>query len=452
MLIQRIGLWAAVPAIALAAACARGDAEPRAGDFADADTVAQDTAAAEPPQAQAPRDKAPPIIRGLYLNAYAAGSRTRLPRLLEMAASTEINAFVIDVKDERGIRYPTEIELASELAQSGEVTIRNLSALADTLRAHGIWSIARIVVFKDPILANARPEWSVRQPNGQPWRDRAGNLWVSPWDDRVWDYNISIAEEVARAGFDEIQFDYVRFGEQFRGLPAQVHPRAQGARTDAIAAFLNEAKRRLHPLGAVVAADVFGLSPNEGRDVGIGQQWETLGAIADHLLPMMYPSHYYSTHLPNVPTPDLMPYETVFKSLGMARIRNDALAEVSVRPARVVTWLQAFTATWLRSHQPYGPQQIREQKRAVYAVGYDDWILWHPGSRYEHIIEGLEPTTESRKAASYTPPDDVAARVRQFERQGMDEARERAAEQARGQTVDREAAAAARTGEEEPDG
>jgi hypothetical protein len=445
---ERIGRWAVVPALALAAACGRGDAAAEAG-VATADTLPQQDTV---PAAVAPRDKAPPIIRGLYLNAYAAGSRTRLPRLLEMAAQTEINAFVVDVKDERGIRYRSEIELAAELAQTGEVTIRDLSALADTLRAHGIWSIARIVVFKDPILAKARTEWGIRQPNGQPWRDREGNLWVSAWDDRVWDYNISIAEEVARAGFDEIQFDYVRFAEQYRQLPAQVHPRAQGTRTDAIAAFLNAARARLHPLGVTVTADVFGLSPNDPGDVGIGQQWETLGAIADHILPMVYPSHYFSTHLPGVPTPDLMPYETVYKSLGMARLRNDALEEVGVRPARVVTWLQAFSATWLgRRHQPYGPQQIREQTQAVYDVGYDDWILWHPGSRYEHVLEGLAPTLESRKAASYTPPEDVATVVRRFERQGVAEARERAAEQARGQTVDAEAAAAARAGEPEPE-
>jgi hypothetical protein len=115
---------------------------------------------------EAIRAKAPAVIRGLYINAYAAGSRTRLPKLLAMADQTEINAFVIDVKDELGIRYQTSLEFPKQLAQPGEVAIRNLPALMDTLKAHRIWTIARIVVFKDPILSKAKPEWSVQRPGG----------------------------------------------------------------------------------------------------------------------------------------------------------------------------------------------------------------------------------------------------------------------------------------------
>ena len=446
-------LWLAA-GLALGA-CGGGQDETEVASADTAAAAAPDTAAvaaaAEPAVARTPRDAAPAIIRGLYLNAYAAGSRTRLPQWIAVADSTEINAFVIDVKDEKGIRYRTEIPLAAELAQDGEVMIRDLKALTDTLRAHGIYAIARIVVFKDPILAQARPDWSVRNPGGGLWTDRAGNRWVSPWDDRVWDYNLAIAEEVARAGFHEIQFDYVRFAEPYRSLPTQVHPRAKGDRTDAIAAFLLEARRRLHPLGVTVTADVFGLSPNDPRDVNIGQQWETLSATADHILPMMYPSHYLPTHLPGVPRPDLMPYETVFKSAGMARLRTDRLREAGVRPARVIPWLQAFSAPWLGSnHQKYGGEQIRQQKQAVYDVGYEDWVLWHPGSLYTPFVDGLERgEAQPRAKPEYAPPPEVLRAVDLFERQGVAEARERAAEQARGDVTDPEAARAARTGEPE---
>ena len=119
-----------------------------------------------------------------------------------------------------------------------ENTLRNLKAFVDTLHAHQIYAVARVVVFKDPVLSKAKPDWSIRQPNGSLWVDKAGNTWVSSWDKEVWDYNLDISEEVARAGFDEIQFDYVRFPEPYKSLPAQVHPEAQGDRTDAIAAFL----------------------------------------------------------------------------------------------------------------------------------------------------------------------------------------------------------------------
>lgn len=447
----------AAPAAALAFLTACGGGEP-AAEAADArQTVAvvtpADSAATAPapaPEPASPREEAPEQIRGIYLNAYAAGSPNRLPKLIGIADSTEINTFVVDVKDERGIHYRgSQVALANELAQDGELTLRNLKAFADTLRAHDIYSIARIVVFKDPILSKAKPDWSVQKPGGGLWEDKAGNTWVSPWDERVWDYNIGIAEEAAKAGFDEIQFDYVRFAEPYKSLPNQVHPRAEGDRTDAIAAFLNEAKRRLHPLGVTVTADVFGLTPNDPTDVNIGQQWETISATADHILPMMYPSHYLPTHLPGVPTPNKMPYETVYKSAGMAKLRNDRLREAGVEPARIIPWLQAFNAPWVNKNFPYGPEQARAQIRAVYDAGLNDWVFWHAGSKYEPVADAFERTAEPR-AKEYTPPADVLRVVDRFEER-IREARTNAAEQARGRTADAAAAAAAKTGQEEPE-
>ena len=439
-----MGIGLVLGALALAA-CGGSDPEAQANSTADSAQVADSSTGAVAQPIAAPVSRAPAQIRGIYLNAYAAGSRDRRTALIAIADSTEINAFVVDVKDEKGAHYTTEVPLARELQQEGENTLRNLKTLADSLEAHGIYAIARIVLFKDPILSKAKPEWSIKKPDGSLWVDKAGNTWVSAWDEDVWDYNLDIAEEVARAGFDEIQFDYVRFPEPYASLPAQVHPEAKGDRTDAIAAFLNEAKRRLHPLGVIVAADVFGLSPNDPRDVNIGQQWETISATADHILPMMYPSHYLPTHLPGVRTPDLMPYETLYKSAGMARIRNDELREAGAKPARVIPWLQAFTATWLSSHLEYGPEQIREQTRGTYDVGFDDWILWNPSSRYAHLVPAFERETQSRAKTDYAPPADIVNVLRLFESRGISEAREKAAQQARGDTTDPAAAQAART-------
>jgi hypothetical protein len=387
------------------------------------DTAAADTAA-EPSDDPigAGSSRAPAAIRGIYLNAYAAGSTNRMATLLALADSTEINTFVIDVKDERGIRYRSQNELAMQLAQPGEVTIRDLSALAARLKERSIWSIARIVLFKDPILSEAKPEWSIRAPDGAPWVDREGHTWVSAWDPAVWDYNLDIAEEVARAGFDEIQFDYVRFPEAFRSLPEQVHPKAQGSRSDAIAAFLVEARRRLRPLDVVVAADVFGLSPNDPRDVAIGQQWETVLAHADHVLPMVYPSHYFPTHLKNVPRPNRMPYETVFTSLGLGMIRWQRLRDDGATPGRVIPWLQAFNAPWVDRDYPYGPEQADAQIRAVYDVGLDDWIFWHPGSRYEQIAAAFARETATRRR-EFSPSADFIAQADLLDRQGAAAAR-----------------------------
>ena len=443
------GAWAMAALTLALGACGGQDPEAQAAAGSDSAAAAGDSVAGAPATVAAPTNEAPAQIRGLYINAYAAGSKTRLPKLIAMADSTEINTFVVDVKSERGVHYNTSVPLAKELQQQGENTLRDLKAFVDTLHAHDIYTMARIVIFKDPILSKAKPEWSIRRADGSLWVDKAGNTWVSAWDSDVWDYNLDIAEEAAKAGFDEIQFDYVRFPEPYASLPPQVHPEAKGDRTDAIAAFLNEAKKRIHPLGAVVAADVFGLSPNDPQDVNIGQQWETIAATADHVLPMMYPSHYLPVHLPGVSKPDLMPYETLYKSAGMARIRNDRLSEAGVRPARVIPWLQAFTATWLGNHLDYGPQQLRDQKRGVYDVGFDDWVLWHPGSKYEPILAGLDREAQSHAKSSYTPPPEVLSVVELFEKQGVRTARDKAAAQARGDTSDPTAAQAAKTGKAE---
>lgn len=371
-----------------------------------------------------PRVESPEVIRGLYLNAYAAGSSSRLRNLIDIADRTEINTFVIDVKDENGVHYPSEIPLARQLTASGTPAIRNLHALLDSLGGHGIYRIARIVVFNDQALAGARPAWTIRQEDGSVWRDRSGNSWVSPWDPEVWEYNLAIAEEVARAGFDEIQFDYIRFPEQFRSLPPQIHPHADGDRTEAIVRFLVMARERLHPLGVRVAADVFGLSPNTYDDVGIGQQWERLAAVVDHILPMMYPSHYYSTHLPNVANPHAMPYETILTAAGLARIRNDRMREAGLAPGRVITWLQAFQAPWLRDGVDYGPAEIRSQKQGLYDVGLEDWILWHPGSQYGPFVEGLDNEARPMSRAGFTPPAHLVNLADRWEELGVRASRE----------------------------
>jgi hypothetical protein len=223
-----------------------------------------------------------------------------------------------------------------------------------------------------------------------------------------------------------VQFDYVRFPEAYRSLPTQVFPTAVGSRSDAITGFLTEAGRRLRPLGAAVSADVFGLTMNDPQDVGIGQQWEQLSSTVDHVLPMVYPSHYFPTHLPGIQRPNRMPYETVFASVGEGVIRNRRLREAGVRPARIVPWLQAFTATWNDRAFRYGPDQARAQIQAVYDVGLEDWIFWNPGSRYDAVAGGFERVAAPR-AKPFTPPAQLVRQVDRLDRDGAAVARERVA-------------------------
>ncbi|HEX8243926.1 MAG TPA: putative glycoside hydrolase [Longimicrobium sp.] len=382
---------------------------------------AQGTAAPRRAAAR-PDDPAPPVIRGIYVSAYAAGDPVQRAKLLALTDATELNTWVVDVKDEDGVRYRSALPLAVEATHVRSIPIRDLRGLADTLRAHGIHAIARVVVFKDPRLSRARPDWSIRQPNGALWKDKVGNTWVNPWDRRVWEYDISIAEEAARAGFHEIQFDYVRFPEAYRSLPQQVFPTAVGKKADAITGFLTEAAARLHPLGALVTADVFGLTMNDPLDVGIGQQWERVSSTVDHVLPMVYPSHYFPTHLPGIRRPNRMPYETVFTSVGEGVIRNRRLEQAGVRPARIVPWLQAFTATWNDRGFRYGPAQVRAQTQALYDLGLEDWIFWNPSSNYDAVAAGFERTAVAR-AKPFTPPAHLVAQVDRFDREGVAAAR-----------------------------
>jgi len=372
-----------------------------------------------------PAGKAPKYIRGIYLNAYAAGSRARLPKLIAIADSTEINTFVIDVKDEKGVHYPTQLAEPRALSQPGEITITNLKTLVDTLHAHGIYTIGRLVVFKDPVLSKAKPEWSIKTSSGALWRDKAGNTWVSAWDPNGWEYNIKIAEEVLKSGFDEIQLDYVRFPEPFPSLPPQVHAHAAGDRTDAIVAFLNKAKPRVRAAGGVMAADVFGLSPNDPKDVNIGQQWERIINVADHVNPMVYPSHYLPTHLRGVPTPNKMPYETVFTSVGIGVLRTEELEKAGGHPARVIPWLQAFSAPWVNKNYPYGPEQAAAQIKGVYDTGLEDWIFWHPGAKYEQVMSAFAKTTEPA-ARKFAPSTAISETVKMLERQGLPAERKKA--------------------------
>ena len=418
-----------LPAVVLAISSCSGEA--RDSGSGQRTSPANDSVSTDSPphaptlsRSHAPAGRAPAILRGIYLNAYAAGSQKRLATLMAMADSTEINAFVVDVKDEKGMRYRSELPLQKEIG--GEITIRNLSALVDSMHAHDIWAIARIVVFKDPMLSAAKPDWSIRKADNTLWLDKQGNTWVSSWDPNVWEYNVAIAEEVLKAGFDEVQFDYVRFPEPFPSLPPQVHRNAKGDRTDAIVEFLKLAKPRVHALGGVLSADLFGLSPNDPKDVQIGQQWEPIIAVVDHVLPMTYPSHYLPTHLTGVPRPNTMPYETIVQSVGIGVVRTNRLRDGGAPVARLIPWLQGFSAPWVTKDFPYGPEQAKAQMRGVYDVGLEDWIFWHPGSKYELISAAFERTLE-RRAVRFEPSIELISQVDLVDRMGAKAARDKVA-------------------------
>jgi hypothetical protein len=334
-------------------------------------------------------DKEFPIVRALYVNRFAAQSSKRMRQLIQMADETEINALVIDMKDEFGLNYkPSNPQFARNAGTSG--TVRDLPALLDTLRAHKILPIARLVVFKDSVTARVHPEWTIRRQDGSVWRDKKGLAWVNPYHHELWDYNIGVGEELVKMGFGEVQFDYIRFPEPYKSLPPQVFPDNKGVpKPEVLAAFLKEANARFDKLGARTTADIFGLVTTVGGPLEVGQWWEKISPVVDVVLPMVYPSHYPHGDL-GLAVPNAEPHKVLYIALSRAKERDKKLGIAT--PEHVRPWLQAFTL----GKPPYGPAEIEAQKTGTYDAGYNGWVLWSPGSKYEPFLPALEKTLVPR--------------------------------------------------------
>jgi len=231
--------------LALAAVSSLGctAAAERTGNQPVVDGKAAGTVVADSAQA------APTAVRALYVNRWASQSRKRMAKLIAIADSTEINGLVIDMKDEFGLNYATKNpEFAKNAGTASKIS--NVTALLDTLKAHKILPIARIVVFKDSVTARVHSDWTIRRTDNSIWRDKKGIAWVNPYHRELWDYNIGVAEELVKLGFGEVQFDYIRFPEPYPSLPKQVFPNSNDlSKPAALAAYLKEAKTRLNTLG-----------------------------------------------------------------------------------------------------------------------------------------------------------------------------------------------------------
>ncbi|MHB0885869.1 MAG: putative glycoside hydrolase [Bacillota bacterium] len=310
-------------------------------------------------------------VRGLYLTGYSAGSRQRVEDLLGFAKRSGLNAMVIDAKDDDGrISFRTDIPLAAEIGSNSN-KIADPAALMKELADNGIYTIARIVVFCDPLLAKQRPDLAIL--NGK-WHDSRGLGWSDPLKEDVWKYNVDIAKAAAKAGFKEIQFDYVRFPE--RKLASSVLGLSQEKRVEAVTGFLDYAVKELQPYNVFVSADVFGLTTTVEDDMMIGQDYAEIARAVDYISPMVYPSHYSAGNY-GLKDPDLAPYETVLASIQKGEAKTPDLSADHVRP-----WIQDFS---LRHH--YGKNEVEAQLRALSQVGVQQFMLWDPNNRYTRDVD-----------------------------------------------------------------
>jgi hypothetical protein len=328
----------------------------------------------------------PDTLRGLYVNRWAALGR-KLTDLIGVAKRTEVNALVIDVKDDRGfVLYRSSIPLAREIgadtADGHWMSSSKLRAVLDTMVAHKIYPIARIVVAKDPLLAQKKLDLAIKRKSDlKPWLDKNGHPWLDPHQRAVWQYAVDLAREAHELGFSEVQFDYVRFPDEKRLISETVYPLANGrTRAQVIRDQLGFVRQALKPLGMRVTADVFGLTATDTTDMGIGQRWEMFVDQVDVVLPMIYPSHF-ARGTYKIRNPNAHPYETIDHALKDAIARSDSVPNA----ARVIPWYQDFTL----GSPHYYAEHIRAQKKAGYDNGFQSWILWNPKSNY--TLAALEP-------------------------------------------------------------
>lgn len=347
-----------------------------------------------------PHNKLPKRVKakGIYVSGWVAGNEEMLEKLIRLADRTDLNAFVIDVKNDFGnVTYQSNIPLVKQLRADADPPIHDIRGLLQKLKAKNIYTIGRIVTFKDPHLSRHQQQWAMRTKSGKLWRDSGKKTWADPYREEVWQYNIDIAKEAAAHGFDEIQFDYVRFPDNANKVDREVAyaNEQQWTKAENVSQFLQKARKEINEAGAYVSADVFGLVTSAADDMGIGQIWGQIAQAVDYISPMTYPSHY-SSGLYGISNPDLNPYQVIRQAMIDAKSKNEEIHEEDAyavaildeqanrRVAAIRPWLQNFTATWIKPHRRYGTAEVKEQIRALKDEGIEEFLLWSPNCKYTY--------------------------------------------------------------------
>ena len=319
----------------------------------------------------------PFIVRGVYASFGVLYLPERLAQIIDLVERTELNAIVMDVKSDRGrIAHRSQVEIAQE-GNAFHPDMADLRELVRKCREKGIYTIARMVTFKDPVLSSTRPEYAIRRDDGSLYVDLEGLTWADPFRQEVRDYNIALAVEIAEIGFDEIQLDYLRFPSDgvTRNIVYPVTNTVE-SRSQAIGEFCAQVREAVRPMGVAVSADVFGLvvSVKGGRDLGIGQRLEDIAPNVDYISAMLYPSTFGKGNL-GLDNPSQEPYQVVYKSCIAALGRT----KTKMRP-----WLQYYWGD---------ADYYRAQKQAAIDAKTYGWMFWNAGGKYTDEA-AFEPAPE----------------------------------------------------------
>lgn len=376
---REIFYWLVAALFSLAAALFIGSIWAAALTEMDRAAAEAETAPAIVPARTLARVKSPrQAAKGLYLTAYSAGNPEKLKEIIKLVDATELNAVVIDIKDYTGyVLYDSQVPLVKKLKVK-KVFIDDLPALIRELHEHKIYTIARQTVFQDPALAGRKPEWAVADRAGGVWRDKKGLSWVDATRPEVWAYNLAIAREAISLGFDEINFDYVRFPSD-GDLSRAIYRNGTGKRYAVMGKFYSYLSGQLADEPAWISVDMFGfVMEKKGEDdMKIGQRLADAVDVVDYVSPMLYPSHYPVGHL-GFKNPAANPGAVITRSMQMG-MPYFAGARAEARP-----WIQAFNLGAV-----YDGAKIREEIDAVEKYTSAGWLLWNASNRYSDA--GLKP-------------------------------------------------------------
>jgi hypothetical protein len=372
----------------------------------------------QPPPAPKPTVTPPDIVRAVYFTGWSAGLKSRLDYLAGLSKTTAINSVIFDIKDYSGnVAYAVAVPEAKRYG-AVRVMIPNIDALVDRLHREGIYVIARITVFQDPVLAVARPDLAVHRVSKLPqdrrgpltkeslWLDRKGLAWINPAARPAWDYIAAIAKDALSHGVDEINFDYVRFPSD-GNLKDMYFPNwdPKTPKHEVIRSFFRYLRSELPETR--ISADLFGLAAINDDDLGIGQVIEDAYASFNYVCPMVYPSHYARKFL-GFPNPAERPYEVVNYSIKEAGQR---LNDFKVGPASRSAKTKARLRPWLQDFNlgaKYDARAVEAEIKAVKdALGdqFAGYMLWSPSNVYtrQALVEPAKPSAAAIPIAAQTP-------------------------------------------------
>jgi hypothetical protein len=333
----------------------------------------------------------PEIIKALYATTWTAATDTQINHLIDLANRTEVNAIVIDVKDYTGyISFDTDLAVVESVGAE-KIIIQDIDALINKLHANNIYAIARITVFQDPVLAAKRSDLAVQSKStGKIWKDNKGLAWLDPASIEVWNYIVTISKEIDKHGFDELNFDYIRFPSdgKMSDMTFPFYNSETQYKSAVMKDFFKYLSDNLRSQGIKISADLFGLATVNNDGLGIGQVIEDALINFDAVCPMIYPSHYAPGFI-GLKNPSAYPYEVIKYSMEATKkkiaaleiLKNSTTSSIEIQNAKIAQmrpWLQDFDLG-----ADYTAEMIRLEKKAVLDAGFNEgWMLWDPRNVY----------------------------------------------------------------------